>query len=84
MLSGMYQIPTDSCVSLLSLLYLIVAGLPEPRRDHAVAILKFAKEILLEMAVVTAGLETLLGPGTSSLTARVGVSKIIKLLGFVI
>jgi hypothetical protein len=40
---------------------------------------KFAQEMLVEMAVVTSSLETYLGPGTASLTARVGVSKLTVL-----
>jgi Adenylate and Guanylate cyclase catalytic domain len=51
----------------------IVAGLPEPRCDHAVVMAKFASDILCELAMVTSQLETRLGPGTASLTARVGV-----------
>ena len=61
--------------SLRFLLFVAVTGLPNPRKDHAVVMVKFAKEMLLKMAAVTSHLETVLGPGTSALTARVGVSQ---------
>jgi hypothetical protein len=51
-----------------------VTGLPEPRHDHAVVMVKFAKEMIQEMKIVTSKLETRLGPGTSSLGTRIGVS----------
>jgi hypothetical protein len=53
-----------------------VTGLPEPRNDHAVVMVKFAKEMIQEMKIVTSNLETRLGPGTSSLGTRIGVSSI--------
>jgi class 3 adenylate cyclase len=54
--------------------YVAVAGLPEPRKDHAAVMARFAKAILGDMITVTSGLETQLGPGTSSLVLRIGVS----------
>jgi hypothetical protein len=57
------------------LLRCLVAGLPAPRRDHALIMIKFAQEILIELATVTSGLEKSLGPGTAALTARVGVGQ---------
>jgi class 3 adenylate cyclase len=54
--------------------YVAVTGLPEPRKDHAVAMARFAHAILGDMITVTTGLETQLGPGTSSLILRIGVS----------
>jgi hypothetical protein len=55
-------------------LSLSVSGLPEPRRDHAIVMARYAKEIICEMAVIATELETQLGPGTGSLAIRVGVS----------
>jgi hypothetical protein len=49
-------------------------GLPEPRQDHAVAMVNFARDIVHEMSLVVVELETVLGPGTAALTIRVGVS----------
>jgi hypothetical protein len=57
-----------------------VAGLPEPRYDHAVVMVKFAKQIITKMAIVTSELETFLGPGTSSLTVRAGVSNTPRII----
>jgi hypothetical protein len=40
-----------------------VAGVPEPRDDHAVIMCKFAHECLSKMNGLLAGLEVTLGPG---------------------
>jgi class 3 adenylate cyclase len=56
--------------------YVAATGLPEPREDHAVAMVNFARDILYEMSVIVVELETLLGPGTADLTIRVGVSSL--------
>ena len=50
-----------------------VAGLPEPRRDHAEVMARFGHDILRRMNEVTTELATFLGPGTSTLQMRVGV-----------
>ena len=50
-----------------------VAGLPEPRRDHAVAIARFARDILSKMHVLTKELEVTLGPDTGELALRIGI-----------
>ena len=50
-----------------------VAGLPEPRRDHAVAMAKFAFDCLKKVGDVTKKLEVALGPDTADLTVRVGL-----------
>jgi class 3 adenylate cyclase len=46
--------------------YVAVAGLPDPRPDHAVVMARFAQECLIKMNVLTKQLETTLGPGTRS------------------
>jgi hypothetical protein len=51
-----------------------VVGLPEPRSNHAIVMVKFANDILVEMSVIVSALETRLGPGTANLRIRVGVS----------
>ena len=48
-------------------------GLPEPRQDHAVAMMRFAADILAAMKVVTRDLEVTLGPDTSDLDLRIGI-----------
>ena len=53
--------------------YVAVTGLPEPRNDHAVAMAKFANEVLLKMQVLTKKLEVELGPDTSELSMRCGL-----------
>jgi class 3 adenylate cyclase len=67
-----FQTTTQSLLNQSSLF--IASGLPEPRKDHAVVMARFAKEILSDMAIVVAELETQLGPGTAALTIRIGVS----------
>ena len=52
--------------------YLAVTGLPEPRPDHALAMVRFAKAISTKMLEVTSKLEESLGPDTASLQIRIG------------
>ena len=53
--------------------YVAVAGLPDPRKDHAVAMAKFAFDCLKKVTEVTKKLEVALGPDTADLTVRVGL-----------
>lgn len=53
--------------------YVAVAGLPEPRSDHAVVMSRFARDCRNRLAHVTASLEVELGPDTSSLGFRFGL-----------
>ena len=48
-------------------------GLPEPRKDHAVAMCRFANECLSCMKNTVFALEIKLGPGTSDLAMRFGI-----------
>ena len=50
-----------------------VAGLPDPRKDHAVAMARFARDILIRMQILTKELEVSLGPDTGDLTLRIGL-----------
>lgn len=50
-----------------------VAGLPEPRRDHALAIARFARDCLGIFHPLTRKLDVILGPDTSDLALRVGL-----------
>jgi class 3 adenylate cyclase len=53
--------------------YVAVAGLPDPRPDHAVVMAKFANDCLKRMHEVTQKLELELGPDTTELGLRVGM-----------
>jgi class 3 adenylate cyclase len=53
--------------------YVAVTGLPEPRRDHAVAMARFARECVTRMQILVKRLEVLLGPDTGDLELRAGL-----------
>jgi class 3 adenylate cyclase len=53
--------------------YVAAVGLPEPRKDHAVAMARFARDCLLKMKHVTTQLEVTLGPDTDELGLRIGI-----------
>jgi len=53
--------------------YVAVAGLPVPRKDHAVVMAKFATDCLVKMKETVHRLETSLGPDTGDLNLRVGL-----------
>lgn len=53
--------------------YLAVAGLPEPRADHALVMARFARDCMIRFQLLTHKLEVELGPDTSSLGIRVGL-----------
>jgi hypothetical protein len=46
------------------------SGLPEPRKDHPVAMAKFARECIEKMEILTRRLEVSLGPDTGDLELR--------------
>lgn len=54
--------------------YMAVAGLPDPRPDHAIACAKFASECCKRMVELTSKLSVTLGPDTELLGMRFGVS----------
>jgi hypothetical protein len=54
--------------------YVAVAGLPNPRKDHAVVMARFASDCLYRAQVITQKLEIELGPDTADLCFRVGES----------
>lgn len=45
--------------------YVAVTGLPDPQEDHAIRMTRFAREIMVQMGIVTAALEVILGPEVS-------------------
>mmetsp|Transcript_2536 Transcript_2536/g.6381 ORF Transcript_2536/g.6381 Transcript_2536/m.6381 type:complete len:1225 (+) Transcript_2536:138-3812(+) len=53
--------------------YVAATGLPEPRIDHAVAMVRFAKDCMFKMQVLTRTLEVSLGPDTADLAMRMGI-----------
>eukprot|EP00980_Cylindrotheca_fusiformis_P002325 scaffold541_cov138-Cylindrotheca_fusiformis.AAC.8 len=53
--------------------YVAVAGLPEPDKDHALAVCRFARDCIKAMKNTTLKLEVSLGPETSDLELRVGI-----------
>jgi class 3 adenylate cyclase len=53
--------------------YVAVTGLPEPRKDHAVVMAKFAKDCLEKFNELSKLLEIKLGPDTGDLAMRAGL-----------
>ncbi|KAL3922056.1 MAG: hypothetical protein SGILL_002410 [Bacillariaceae sp.] len=53
--------------------YVAVTGLPDPRKDHAVVMCRFAQTCMLKMQELTKKLEEFLGPDTSALSMRFGL-----------
>lgn len=43
--------------------YVAACGIPQPRKDHAVQMTRFARDILSKMYLLTRDLEVTLGPG---------------------
>eukprot|EP00980_Cylindrotheca_fusiformis_P020946 scaffold7970_cov118-Cylindrotheca_fusiformis.AAC.2 len=55
--------------------YVAVAGLPEPDKDHAITVCRFARDCVKAMKSTTLKLEVALGPDTSELELRVGIHR---------
>ena len=53
--------------------YVAVAGLPDPRPDHALVMAQFAEDCIEHVHALVMGLEKSLGPGTGDLDIRVGL-----------
>jgi class 3 adenylate cyclase len=53
--------------------YVAVTGLPDPRKDHAVAMCRFARDCIFLMRKLVKQLEVTLGPDTASLDMRIGL-----------
>jgi class 3 adenylate cyclase len=53
--------------------YVAALGLPEPRKDHATVMARFAHSCRTEMTQTVKNLEVLLGPDTAELTMRFGL-----------
>ena len=54
--------------------YVAVAGVPAPRPDHAVVMVRFARDCRQMMSYLTRDLEITLGPGTGDLQMRFGLN----------
>lgn len=53
--------------------YVAVAGVPDPRNDHAIAMARFANDCMYKLLQLTKKLEESLGPDTGDLTMRFGL-----------
>ena len=53
--------------------YMAVTGLPNPQKDHAVIMARFARDCRDQLNILTKSLEVSLGPETSDLTMRFGL-----------
>ena len=75
-LSGWFGFSTTSMPHTISTLVLhavAVAGIPDPRKDHAVVMARFARDCQVQMATVVQVLEDSLGEDTAQLTLRIGL-----------
>ena len=61
-----------------------MSGLPDRRKDHAVAMAKFANACLKRMRPLCKRLEIQLGPDTGDLNIRIGKYKPLMLRSLVI
>jgi class 3 adenylate cyclase len=53
--------------------YIAVTGLPNPRKDHAVMMTRFARECMRSMQVLVQRLAVKMGPDTADLAMRMGI-----------
>jgi class 3 adenylate cyclase len=53
--------------------YVAVTGLPDPRKDHALVMARFARDCMERMNVLVRKLEVTLGPDTADLSMRFGL-----------
>jgi class 3 adenylate cyclase len=53
--------------------YVAVTGVPEPQKEHAVIMCRFARDILSRSRYLLKRLETTLGPDTGDLDLRIGI-----------
>eukprot|EP00538_Stauroneis_constricta_P012653 CAMPEP_0119570456 /NCGR_PEP_ID=MMETSP1352-20130426/43621_1 /TAXON_ID=265584 /ORGANISM="Stauroneis constricta, Strain CCMP1120" /LENGTH=1121 /DNA_ID=CAMNT_0007620125 /DNA_START=581 /DNA_END=3943 /DNA_ORIENTATION=- len=54
--------------------YVAATGIPDARKDHAVVMVRFAKDILTRTLVLTKELEVTHGPDTADLSLRIGIN----------
>ena len=53
--------------------YVAVAGIPEQRKDHAIAMTRFAMDVRTKVRVLTRQLKDRLGEGTDLLCIQIGI-----------
>ena len=53
--------------------YVAVAGLPEPRKDHAIVMARFARDCLVQFTATVKAMVVELGPDTEELGVRIGL-----------
>ena len=53
--------------------YVAICGLPEPRKRHATAVARFARDTMVKFHEIIQRLQITLGPETSELKMRVGI-----------
>ena len=53
--------------------YVAATGIPTYRKDHAIAMVRFARDILNQMHILSRELEVTLGPDTGDLNLRIGI-----------
>ena len=53
--------------------YVAVCGLPNPCKDHAVVMCRFARDCHSKMKELTRKMEVTLGPDTADLALRIGL-----------
>ena len=53
--------------------YVAVTGLPEPQKDHALVMARFASDCMVKMKYLVKQLEVTLGPDTGDLSMRMGI-----------
>eukprot|EP00522_Entomoneis_paludosa_P013724 CAMPEP_0172441438 /NCGR_PEP_ID=MMETSP1065-20121228/1982_1 /TAXON_ID=265537 /ORGANISM="Amphiprora paludosa, Strain CCMP125" /LENGTH=1154 /DNA_ID=CAMNT_0013190803 /DNA_START=176 /DNA_END=3640 /DNA_ORIENTATION=+ len=53
--------------------YVAVAGLPEPRKDHAIVMARFARDCLMQFTSTVKAMVVELGPDTEELGVRIGL-----------
>lgn len=57
--------------------YVAVTGLPEPMKDHALVMARFARDCIEKMNDLTKKLEVALGPDTGDLCLRIGECRLL-------
>lgn len=61
------------CLQTIGDSYVAVAGLPEPQKDHAIVMVKFARDCREKFSAISQKLEVMLGPDTGDLRMRFGL-----------
>ena len=68
-----YGCISHACFPFWAAVDVAAAGIPDAREDHAIVMVRFAREILRNFARTTKDLEVMLGPDTGDLSLRIGI-----------